>query len=253
MNIRLFYFLLFFLSISYNSFAQRNIKDSSVFISMFSANYSYQIPGEDLADRFGNNSNIGASFMMKTKSNWILSVDYSYMFGEKIHDKDSILKSIATSTGDIIDGNGQYADIVMYERGFHSTIKAGKIFPVFGTNPNSGIFIMAGAGLLQHKIRIENSENAAPQIKDDYKKGYDKLSNGFALSEMIGYTYFGNKRMANFYIGIEFVQAWTQSRRDYDFTLMGKDETKHFDVLSGIKVGWIIPLYKRLPNKFYYF
>ena len=127
-------------------------------------------------------------------------------------------------------------------RGFYSGITLGKIIPINTSNPNSGIFINLGSGLFQHQIHIENPDNVAPQISEEYKKGYDQLSNGLALKQFIGYLHFGQKNPINFYAGFEFYQAWTMSRRDYDFNLMGKDENLYFDSLWGIKVGWIFPL-----------
>jgi hypothetical protein len=43
------------------------------------------------------------------------------------------------------------------------------------------------------------------------------------------------------------------SRRDYDFDIMGYDDTKRKDFLGGIRVGWILPLYQKAPEKFYYY
>jgi hypothetical protein len=35
--------------------------------------------------------------------------------------------------------------------------------------------------------------------------------------------------------------------------MMGPDKTKRFDLLSGFRIGWILPLYKRTPETYYYF
>jgi hypothetical protein len=243
--------LLLFLFSTY-SFSQGNIKDSLIRTSMFTASYSYQFPGGDLSKRFLSNNSIGGSFLYKTKHNWLIGAEGSFMFRDTIKETE-ILDSISTSDGAIIDGNGTYADIRLYERGFYTGIKGGKIFPVFGPNKNSGIVVMIGAGLLQHKIRIENTDNTAPQIKGNYKKGYDRLTNGFALSEFVGYMYLGNSRLVSFYAGFELMQAWTKNRRSYNFDLMGPDNTKRLDMLNGLRIGWIIPLYKRTPDKYYYY
>jgi hypothetical protein len=174
------------------------------------------------------------------------------MFGTHVKHEENILSNIAASSGLIIDGDGAWAEVFYYERGFYANARAGKIFPVLNPNPNSGLCVMIGTGLLQHKIRIDNPGNLAPQIKDDYKKGYDKLSNGWALSEFVGYMYMGNRRLITFFAGFEFTQAWTQSRRDFDFVLMKKDESKRFDMLYGFKAGWVVPLYKRSPAGYYF-
>jgi len=234
-----------------NSPAQLN-KDSATATSLVSASYSYQFPGGDLEKRFFSNSAVGASFFYKTKSNWLIGADGFFMFRDTVKET-TIFDSISTSDGAIIDGNGLYADIHLYERGFYIGAKGGKLFPVFGSNKNSGIVILGGMGLLQHKIRIENSDNAAYQIKGDYKKGYDRLTNGLALSEFVGYMYFGKSRLVSFFAGFEFTQAWTQNRRSYNFDTMGPDKTNRLDLLYGFKIGWIIPLHKRSPDKYYYY
>lgn len=233
-------------------YGQVSIKDSAIGTSLGIISYSYQVPGGDLANRFLSNSAIGAGYLYKTKKNWIFGADGFFMFRDTVKET-GIFDSISTSDGSIIDGNGLYADVYLLERGFNLGFKAGKLFPVIDPNKNSGIVFIFGAGLLQHKIRIENTDNAAPQVKDDYKKGYDRLANGLSLCEFIGYMHLGNSRMVSFYAGFEFTQAWTMSRRSYDFDLMAADKTKRFDMLSGFKIGWIIPFYRRSPEKFYYY
>ncbi len=238
-------------------FAQEKKPEAKSF-PMFSASYMYQVPGGDLANRFGGNSNIGGSFMYKHKSNFYFEINSNFIFGSVLkNDAASIFDSITTtrtdeSDGYIINEYGEYAKVVTSERGFFVGGRVGYILPVFKDNPNSGIMFSAGGGLLQHKIRIDNDGNNAPQINKDYRKGYDKLTNGLAVSEFVGFVYFGKQQLVNFYAGVEFYQAFTQSRRSYDFNLMGPDLQKRRDYLYGIKVGWIVPIYKREPDPFYY-
>ncbi|HNW97923.1 MAG TPA: hypothetical protein PKK00_05880 [Bacteroidales bacterium] len=240
-----------FLFISEQVFSQVNPKDSAISTSMVTASYSYQVPGNDLAKRFLPNNSIGAGYLYKTRKNWIFGADGFFMFRDTIKETN-IFDSISTSDGNIIDGNGLYADFHLYERGFLMGVKCGKLFPVIEKYPNSGIILLGTLGFLQHKIRIENSDNAAPQIKGDYKKGYDRLTNGLAVSEFIGYMHMSDSRLFNFYAGFEFTQGWTQSRRSYNFDTMKKDLTKRMDVLYSFKIGWIIPLYKRMPESYYF-
>jgi len=267
----IFLFLITF-SFILKSNAQHHSKDSAISTSLITVNYAYQFPGNDLFKRFlsivgfnisekfpGNdlskrfysNSAIGSSYLYKTKSNWFMGADGFFMFRDKIKET-GILDSISTSDGNVIDGNGIYADIRTVERGFYLGVKGGKLFPIFGTNKNSGIIVLLGGGFMQHKIRIENTGNTAAQLKGEYKKGYDRLTNGLAISEFIGYMYHGNSRFVNFFGGFEFVQAFTQNRRSFDYDLMAKNNTKRIDLLSGFKVGWIISLHKRQPEKFYF-
>ena len=112
---------------------------------------------------------------------------------------------------------------------------------------------MAGAGYMQHRIHIEVKNKAASPLKDDYKKGYDRYTNGFSASQFIGYMHIGKARFTNFFIGAEFVQAWTKNRRSMNFDTMQRDDKDRFDFLGGIKVGWVIPFNKREPEDFYYY
>jgi hypothetical protein len=232
--------------------AQVDVKDSIVFTPMLSAHYSAMLPGNDLAKRYGFNSNIGGSFMFKNKKNWLAGLDFNFLFGNIIKE-NNILQGITTKDGGIIAVDGTFAEVNEFERGFYINAKLGRLFPVIGPNPNSGILITGSVGLLQHKIRIDVANNNTPQLNADYKKGYDRLTNGLGISEFIGYMYLGNNRLISFYAGIELIQSWTQGRRDWQVDLMAPDHAKRHDTLYGLKFGWIIPLYQKASKSGYYY
>jgi hypothetical protein len=246
----IFTYLIFLLFFPLLSFGQ--IKDSSINILQFEVNYSFHAPAGDIADRFGVSSTIGAGLTYKMKSNWTVGIEANYLFGGNVKE-DSILNHLKVNIGEIINKYGEYGRISMTQRGFYGGVKVGRLFPIGSPNRNSGILVNVGAGLLQHKIHIENKDNNTPPVLNDYKKGYDRLTNGLALREFIGYQYLGNNKMLNFYAGFEFYQAWTQCRRDFNFDTMQKDNSKRNDYLYGIRVGWILPLYKRTPDTYYYY
>lgn len=245
-------FLFTIVLFSLSAKSQVSLKDSSAFATLIGISYSYQFSGADLSERYGNNSSIGLSCMLKTKNNWLFGADFNYLFGNDVKIYDQIVKNIATSDGQVISKEGVYSDIRMFERGFISTVKIGKLFPVFNSNPNSGIVFLGSAGIIQHQIRIETDNNAAPQLVGDYARGYDRLSNGFVISQFLGYMYLSDKKLTNFFVGIEFNQGWTRSKRDYNFDTMKKDTDRKFDTLWGFKIGWVLPIYNRAPEKFYY-
>jgi hypothetical protein len=231
--------------------AQAKVKDSLLLAPVLGFSYSYQLSGGDLKKRFGNNSNVGAQFLLKFKSNWLIGADYSFLFGSKLKET-GMLDSIKTETGFIIDVNGQYAQTRMFERGYTASIKAGKLIPVLAPNKNSGFYATLGIGMLQHKIRIEDIGNNSPQLSKEYRKGYDRMTNGIAITEFIGYMLLSNTRLFNAFAGFEFTQAFTQSRRSYNFDTMERDTQKRKDYLSGFRLGIILPLYKRGPMDYYY-
>ncbi|MGE0637155.1 MAG: hypothetical protein AB7G44_08140 [Bacteroidia bacterium] len=246
--------VLLFLTFSLSCFltsAQVNVKDSMVTVPMFTFSYGVQLPAGDMKDRFGVSSSAGVDFMVKNKKNWVFGADFHYIFGTDVKE-NTILDGMKTEQGEIIGQDGQFADIAIFERGYTTCLKVGKIFPLGKPNKNSGIIFTTGAGFMQHKIRIDVANNTAPQLTKETKKGYDRLTNGFMLDHFLGYMLLGNKRLLNFYGGFEWTHAFTQNRRDYNWDTMQHDTQKRYDMLYGIRIGFIIPFYKRAGKTYYY-
>lgn len=235
--------------LSFRAHAQVSIKDSSIFTPIVGVGYGYYLPAGDMIKRFGNNSSVQLNVDFKTRFNWILGLNGSYIFGNKI--KEHIFDSISTVDGDLISQTGELGDVRLFERGFTVSGTIGRLIPFKKPNPNSGIRIDIGFGFIQHKIRIETIGNNVPQMDKQYKKGYDRLTNGFLLSEDAGYLFLNNNRLTNFYIGLECMQGFTQNRRSYNYDQMMQDTHKRVDILYGAKIAWLLPLYKKAPQAYY--
>ena len=229
----------------------QNVKDSSLFVPMVKLSYSLQGPGGDLVDRFGTNSNVGLNFTIKTTSHWIIGAGGSFIFGNRIKEK-GILDNLKTSSGFIINQNGNPAEVRLFERGYTVSIYAGRQFHWLGINKNSGIFAYAGPVFLIHKIKIDDIGHQSPPLVDPYPKGYDRLTAGFGAQQFVGYLFLSSKKMLNFFVGCEFTEAFTKSQRSFDYDLMKQDTKKRIDVLQGIRIGWILPLYQKPAQEFYY-
>jgi hypothetical protein len=232
--------------------AQVNVKDSSLRFAMLKFSYAYQFPGGDLAKRFGNNSSLGFDFMVKTQKRLLLGVDFKYIFGNEI--KEDVLSSIKTPDGNLIGQTGYYEGTTSFERGWSAMGKIGYVFSFKGIspNPNCGPFITLGAGIMEHKIRIEIQNNNVTSLTADTKKGYDRLSNGPVVAATAGYMFLSNKRLINFFLAVEYLTAFTQNRRGFNYDTGLPDTKKQTDNLFGIRIGWIIPLYKKQPADIYY-
>ncbi len=216
--------------------------------------YAFQTPGGDLKDRYGYNFDVGGGLeWMTAKSNWIFGLDGGYLFGSTV--KTDVLAGLRTPEGYIIGNDRAYADIQLRERGFHSTLLVGKLFSLSEVNKRSGIRATIGGGFIQHSIRIQDDPSrSVPQLSKEYKKGYDRLTNGVLLTQFIGYQYLGADRRANFFAGIECSQGFTQSRRDFNFDTRSSDTAKRLDLLFGIRVGWTLPFYLNSnPDSIYYY
>ncbi len=232
--------------------AQNPAQDSAYSCGIIHGSYSYELPGGDLGNRFGANSAIGTGIGYKTTGNWLYGFNVHYFFSDNVKE-DNIFRNIETPEAYVIDEGGTFAEIYLYERGWNLSAQIGKIFPLPGGNRNSGITVKAGVNFLQHKIRIENPGNNAPQVQGDYRRGYDRLTRGYGFSQFLGYTLLGRSKIYNFYGGFELTEAWTQGVRSYQFDLMGKEETRRLDMLYAIKIGWVIPFKKKSSQVFYYF
>lgn len=235
-----------------NLFGQENIDDAPLMMTQISVHCGVQVPAGMMAQKYNTSFSIGGSLNLKTTKNFIFGLDYSYFFNEQVKNPDQYLLNLRTEDNIIIAKDGNAANILGSERGHIAQITIGKIFPIIGPNPNSGIIVKIGGGYLQHKLNLEARKQDVPQIEDEMRKYYDQLTSGPTISEFIGYQHNSNSRLANFYIGIEGYQAFTKNRRDYNIDLGGPDNTQRLDMLFGLKVGWMWLIYKRKPQDFYF-
>ncbi len=208
--------------------------------NVISGNITYAVhrPRADLADRFGNSLAIGlgADFISK-KSRFIFGLSGSVQFGNTVN--DDVLDIVTNEDGNIV-GVDQIAGIVsLKQRGFYVGARVGKIFKI-ASNSLSGIRFTVGTGLLQHKIRLQDDLENINIIAGQNVKGFDRLTNGLAFHQFLGYQHFGKSGLFNVFGGVEAYEGFTMSRRSFDNTLMRRDDQSRVDILVGIKVGFSI-------------
>jgi hypothetical protein len=231
--------------------AQALVRDSALVIPFFGIGGEFHVPGADMKDRFGTSYGVQSVAGVKDKKNFTYTLQGGFFFGNTIKEQ-GLLSGIASSYGTIIGSDGRTPDVRLFERGYHISAAFGKIFAFKKPNPNSGIWLNAGAGFMQHKIRIEPVGNTVYGLSKKYRKGYDRLTNGIILEEFAGYIFYGNKKLINFYAGFNFIQGFTAGRRDYQYDTMKPYHDKRLDLLYGFKAGWLLPFYSQ-PDKFYYY
>lgn len=233
------------------SYAQGSIQDTSITIVPITLSYAYQLPTGEMAEVFSANSNIGLSASVKFKSNYSLGLEGSFIFGNKVVDR-TMLRNIITTNGVIVNQDGQPADILLFERGYTIVAFAGKVIPVAGPNPNSGILLKLGGGYMRHKVLIQSQNDMVPALEDDYLKGYDRLTAGPMGMFFVGYQHLGNNRFINFMLGFELNIGFTESLRPYNFDSGSANSGMHIDGLNGLRFGWTLPIYKARDNREYY-
>jgi hypothetical protein len=244
------FLLLLFLGFS-QAQGQESIQDSSIALGMLQVSYRGLVPGGDLADRFGYSSQLGMDFGWKFKNHFYVGGGAHAWFSEEIRDT-SLLTNISTN-GFLIGDEGLLTDIRTLGAGFVVPLTVGKQFALpFFPNPNSGFYVEVGGQFFFHKINLSAIDQDVSALQRDYAKGYDRLTYGLGVREEIGFRYFGNGGFVSLAIGLEFSQNFTRGRRTIHFDTGEPGTDKRLDLLSGIHVSWIFPIYERAPNQVYY-
>lgn len=255
LNSRLIRTLTLFIILSYSSsfVAQRNVRDSIIGTPWVAIHYGGNWSNADLAKRYGFFNHVGAMAGYKTSKNWVFGFDGNFMFGTKIN-VQGLFDSLTDNQGNITDNNGNIATIVLFSRGFNANVMVGKVFPILSPNNNSGIYVHAGIGYLQHKIRIESNDQVIPSLELDYKKGYDRYTTGVNFHQFVGYALLANQGVYNFYGGLYVQEGITYNRREifFDRPLEPVSKSAMLDVQVGFKVGWFVPVYRRKPKEYYF-
>ena len=245
-------FIVIFLGFSfvYKTAAQKTETKPESFPFVYGT-YSFQAPGGDLSTRYNVSSEIGGGAGYKTSSNWIFGAEATYIFGTDV--KENTLVNLLNSDNQITNMYGEPSQINMRQSGMQLKATIGKIIPVLPTNKNSGILIRANIGFLQHKIYIENVGNNTPQVLGNYRNGYDRMCNGFAVGEFIGWQNFSSNGAYHFLVGFEFTQAFTENRRAWDYATNQKIEDQRLDLIYALKLAWFIPFRQRQSSGYFYY
>lgn len=226
-------------------FAQRNAINTYNVITL-NMSYGLHSPAGDLSNRFGANFSIGGGLDLITeKNNLIFGLKGNNLFGNTV--KEDVLASLRDRDGFILGsigaGQATYAEVFLRERGLYAGGHFGKLIALSKKNKRAGLRLTFGIGVLQHKIRIQDENNNADQLKGELFKGYDQLSSGLAFEQFIGYQQLNRKTGINFFAGFELTEAFTKNRRSVNFATQSPDLESRFDVLLGFRLGWIFTFY----------
>ena len=211
--------------------------------------YGVQIPFADLKDRFGQNFGLGGGGGFLSNKGLFLSIDYTLLFGNKV--REDVLSNLRTIEGGIIGRDQQFAEIFLRERGYQTSIQAGYFLGAKSSGQKSGLLLSGGLGWLQHKIRIIDEFDAVTQVRGLYNRGYDRLSTGFSLHQSIRYLYLSENKLINFLLQVDLSESFTRDRRGINYNNALTAETKRLDILTGIKLSWIIPIYSQQQTRYY--
>lgn len=245
---------IFAVLLSFSLFGQRSKKNNEGSAWLIKPSIGLQYPGGDMELRFGQNYTAGLGVGYKTNDNWIVSLDAQFMFGTNVKNGGQLLNPILSDNGYIFNSTGNYAIFALDQRGLYGSVDFSKTFTNFlSPNRNSGFNLLLGAGYLSHWVKINNVGNDAPQVLDEYAKGYDELSGGLMLKQSIGYQYMSKNRRINFRLSFEMMEAFTTNYRGFSYST-GKPVTEGMtDLLYGFRLEWILPIYNIPSADTYYY
>ncbi len=232
---------------------QRSLKSSPAWL--IQPCYSYLFSGGDMENRFGNHMAVGLGVGYKTTNNWIVGVEAQFAFGTNVKNVGSLLNTMLTDNGNILNETGNYGDIDVNQRGWIGSLDVSKTFNFLSVNPNSGVNLLLGGGGLWHYINFNTPGSDIPQVMGDYDRGYDEMSGGFMIKQSIGYVYLSKNRRVNFKISFEMMQAFTTNFRKYSYSTGKPVSGTMNDFIYGFKAQWILPIYGSKTsgaNHYYY-
>ena len=167
---------------------------------MFHLQYGATMPLADLSNRFGQGFQVGAGISWLS-NHLYLGMEHQLMFGNRV--KEDVLSALRTQEGGIIGRDMQFASIFLRQRGHHTVLRVGYFLQSQKSKHHMGFLISAGAGFLQHKIRIVDDFDSAIQLQAPYDKGYDRLSTGVSLHQSLQFVYLSSSKLINFFVGAE--------------------------------------------------
>ena len=225
-------------------------RDSSEVHNGISFSYGYHLPFMDLSKRFLSFSEVGARYEIRTKNGFLWRFGGSFLFRDTIK-QTNILDGLTNENGYILTGEGEIANVFLWQRGFLADVTLGKVFRL--GNKGGSIAASLGGGFMQHKILLYSKEFYIPQVQEEYAKGYDRLTNGILLKESVHYRYFPNNRLLGFFAGVNGIQGFTKNRRAFNFDTRSVEDELRYDFSLSLELGVTILFNRKTPDEYYFY
>ena len=207
--------------------------------------------------------NFGVEWGYLFRNGWMPTLEGDLWFGvsnDNLQLRAERMGDVYNSHGYAMSWEGVDGVVTAYNRSLAVRPGVAKIFHVLPKDPNSGLLLKFSGGWWMQKTVFtqDMNEGEVAQLTDNYSKLYDHLRNGFMLTESIGFTYMSNYRTyINIKITFDISQCWSWSSRPYIIDnvmgLNGKDESRYFDLMFGLKLSWLFPITGRTSYDYYYY
>lgn len=213
-------------------------KDNDLYV-LLKTGGSYQFGLSDMGKRYPTFASIPAELYLKAPK-YSYGIAWSPLLSNRVT-IDSLYGGILGQSQIIYDRDGFPTLIRYYMRGYSLQGRIGRYFPIKKSWKHSQIETVLGFGFMQHHIKAKFDVGRTPQLEGQNKSGYDRLCNGFMMSQAVNFHYLNTDNLS-FYAGVQFGQGYTKNRRSWDYSTMRQDNTLRKDFYIGISAGVIIPL-----------
>lgn len=225
---------------------------------------SLGLEGGNMKDLYsGPYLNFGLEWDYLFRNGWMLSLDGDLWFG---YNSDNLklrierMGDIYNSQGSAMSWGGTDGVVTAYNRSLAVRPGVAKVFHILPKDPNSGLLLKLSGGWWMQKTVFSQdmNESEVPQLTGQYQYLYDHLRHGVILTESIGFTYMSNlNTYINIKVTFDISQCWSWASRPYTIDnvmgLNGKDESRYFDLMFGIKLSWLFPITGRTSYDYYYY
>lgn len=209
--------------------------------------------------------NFGLEWNYKYKSNWMLCFDGDFWFGTKdasnnLQQRNERLGDIYTHGGYAMGWGGYDGVVTAYNRSLSARPGIARIVTFLPQNPNSGLLLKLSGGWFMQKTVFNQDPDRPPvyQLRGDYQHLYDHLRNGVILTESVGFVFMSNySTYINVKLTFELSQCWSWESRPYTIDnvmgVNGKDHSRYFDLLYGLRLTWMFPFTGKPTYDYYYY
>ena len=199
----------------------------------------------------------------KYPNGWMFDLVGDLWFGmsdDNLQDREVRMGNVFTDGGLAMSWGGYDGQVTAYNRAMSLRPGIGKVIRLIPKNPNSGLLLMLNGGWFTQKTIFtqEFTQSPVPQLAGDYGKLYDHQRHGMMFTESIGFLYMSNYiTYVNLKVTFEVSQCFSWSTRPYQIDnlmgLNGKDNSRYFDLLYGIRLTWIFPFTGKTTYDYYYY
>jgi len=217
---------------------------------LFSLGMGLHASGADLADRFGSSKSANLSWELLAPSRVFYGLEGGVFFGGNVKEPN-LGANLISSNGTVTGTQGIPVIVDPSFFAYKIQFNLGKTWQL--ADSASWMWLAKlGLGFIEHHIAFNVNEDELPQLTGEYVKGYDRLTNGIHTELYCGIMHLDENRLKNFYVGVQVLPAFTGERRAFNFDTQTAPIENRFDLLLGVRAGWVLPIYRVTKDTYYY-